>query len=143
MRMNLLVIVPTRSRPRQVKRLVKSFEGTTDKADLLFVIDGDDSSYKGTDWHGHGVAEISPRATLTQKLNKTVANVVDNYDAIMWLGDDHEFITEHWDTKLLDIIAEMGSGWVYPNNGRRVDVAETWLVTSDVTRELGYFANPI
>lgn len=142
--MSLIVIVPTRSRAANCRRLIKSFEKTADNADLLFVTDGDDDTYDGFNWHGHGAATISPRASLVQKLNKTAQNVVDSYDTVMWLGDDHVFVTEHWDTLMLKILDGMGgSGWVYPNDGRRADVPESWMVSADVIRELGYMANPM
>jgi hypothetical protein len=140
---NMICIVPTRTRPEQCGRLIKSFEETTDSAQLLFVVDGDDDSYEGFDWHGHGVAEVSPRASLTQKLNHTVKNVIDDYPEIMWQGDDHEFITPHWDSKVLEARAEWGSGWLYPNNGRRSDVPESWSTSRDVVEALGWYANPV
>ena len=102
--MSMIVIVPTRSRPEQCKRLIQSFEATTDNAQLLFVIDGDDPAYDGFDWQGHGCAEVNPRASLVQKLNHTAKNVIDQYDELMWQGDDHEFITPHWDTKMLEVV---------------------------------------
>ncbi len=141
---DLLVIVPTRTRPAQCVRLIESFEKTADDATLLFVTDSDDDSYDGMDWRGHRHAVLDPPATcLAQKLNNAVAGVIDYSGYIMWSGDDHVFVTEHWDTLMLGTLAEMGgSGWVYPANGRRADVPETWLVSSDITRELGWFANP-
>lgn len=138
-----LVIVPTRSRPAQCARLMKSFEETTDNADLLFVSDHDDPSYEGMDWQGHRHAEMAPRPTLVQKLNFTAKNELDSYEHIMWAGDDHVFATEHWDTLMLQALKDMGSGWVYPNDKRRSDVPEIWMCSSDVIRELGWFANPV
>jgi hypothetical protein len=139
---NMICVVPTRTRPEQCRRLIKSFEETTDAAQLLFVIDGDDDSYEGFDWHGHGVAVIDPRASLSQKLNHTVKNVLENYEEIFWQGDDHEFITNHWDTKILEARAEWGPGWLYPNNGRRSDVPESWSTSRGVVEVLGWYANP-
>lgn len=142
--MSLLVIVPTRTRPGQCARLIRSFEDTTHDADLLFVTDSDDDSYKDMDWHGfrHGV--MDPRGCLTEKLNKTVSLEIGNYDHIMWTGDDHVFETRDWDRLLLRALDEIGgSGWVYPANGRRSDVPETWLCSCDVVAELNWFANPV
>lgn len=141
--MNFIVVVPTRNRPAQCDRLIKSFEATTDNAQLMFVVDGDDESYDGFDWRGHGCAEMSPRASLTQKLNHTVKNILDDYEEIMWQGDDHEFMTPHWDTRLSEVRKAWGSGWLYPNNDRRSDVPETWTVSADVVRVLGWYANPV
>ena len=36
-----------------------------------------------------------------------------------------------------------GSGWVYPDDKRRNDVPEHWMVSSDVVKALGWFANPV
>lgn len=141
--MTLLVIVPTRKRPELCARLISSFDATTDKAELAFVTDDDDDSYKDFDFKGHASAELSPRGNLVQKLNKTAENVVNTYDHLMWLGDDHVFVTPHWDTKLLAALDDMGgSGWVYANDKRRADIPESWLVSSDVVKELGWLANP-
>lgn len=142
--MSMLVIVPTRTRPEQCAGLIDSFEKTTDNARLLFVTDGDDDSYDQMDWKGHEMAVMDPRGTLVEKLNQTVGELIDDgEDPIMWLGDDHVFVTEHWDTLMLEALRDLGgSGWVYPNDKRRADVPETWLVTRDVIRTLQWYANP-
>jgi hypothetical protein len=140
--MSMIVVVPTRGRPEQCKRLIKSFEENTDNATLLFVIDGDDKTYDGFDWQGHGCGEVNPRASLTQKLNHTVQQLLPDFDEIMWQGDDHTFETPHWDTKIAEVREEFGPGWLYPNNGRRSDVPETWTVSSDVVETMGWYANP-
>lgn len=142
--MSLLVIVPTRARKAQCERLIKSFEETADSAELIFAVDADDESYEGMDWAGHRVVTMNPRPNLVQKLNNVaVAAVKDGYDHVMWTGDDHEFVTRGWDTRLLDALDGMGgSGWVYPDNGRRRDVPETWLASADVIEALGWYANP-
>jgi hypothetical protein len=142
-KLSLLIVIPTRSRPAQCKRLIKSFEETDAQADLLFVTDGDDDSYEGFDWAGHENAVLSPRSSLSEKLNRSVMNLLDNYDYVGWFADDNVFVTHHWDDKLIDALDFIGSGWVYPNNGRRADVPESWVCTADVVRELGWFANPV
>jgi hypothetical protein len=141
--MSLLVIVPTRSRADKCTRLMESFEKTTDNADLLFASDADDDSYEGMDWRGHGHGVMDPRPTTVEKLNLTANAHVDDYDQIMWTGNDHVFVTPHWDSIMLGTLKDMGgSGWVYPDDKRRSDIPETWLCSSDVIRELGWFANP-
>lgn len=140
--MNYAVVVPTRSRPEQCKRLIESFEKTTDDAHLVFVTDDDDNSYDDFDWRGHGVGEMKPRANLVQKLNYTVQNLIDNVDEVMWVGDDHEFITPHWDTKMLLARNAWGPGWLYPNNHRRSDVPESWSTDVATIRSTGWYAPP-
>jgi len=141
--MSLLVIVPTRSRPAQCTRLIKSFDATADVAELLFVTDDDDPSYEDMDWGGHNHVVMSPRGNLVEKLNATVIGSAGDYEHLMWLGDDHVPVTAHWDTLMLKALEDIGgSGWVYPNNGRRADIPETWLVSADIVRMFGWFAYP-
>lgn len=142
--MSVLVIVPTRKRPEQVKRFIESFEATTDNAELLFVTDGDDESYKEFDWHGFGNAVLTPRGSVVEKLNFAAKEMADSYDHLMHLGDDCVFVTEHWDTLLVNALDNAGgSGWVYPDNKRRHDVPECWLVSTDIVKSTGWFLNPI
>lgn len=143
--MSLLVVVPTRGHVDECKRFIDSFDATVDNADLLFVLDGDDKSYAGFDWQGHTVATMSPRGSLTEKLNFAASQVIEAYDQLMYVPDDSVFVTEHWDTLLLDVLAAElgGSGIVYPNDLRRIDIPETWLISTDVLRTVGWFALPL
>jgi hypothetical protein len=143
--MTLLVIIPTRTRPGQCARLLESFRDTVKLADtdLMFVTDDDDDSYEEMDWGDalHGV--LSPRAFFTEKLNRTAMSHADLYDAIMYVGDDHVFVTPGWDAILLDALDRMGgTGWAYPDDRRRSDIPEIWLASTDLIRELGWFAPP-
>jgi len=137
-------MIPTRGRPEQCARLIESFEKTTDDADLLFLTDADDHSYDDMDWKGHACIITDPRPTVVQKLNNAALQFIDDYDRMVWYADDNEFVTPHWDTLMQKTLDEMGgSGWVYSYDHRRTDIPETWMVSSDITRELGWFANPV
>jgi hypothetical protein len=141
---SLLTIVPTRGRPEQCARLIESFDKTTDNADLLFVVDPDDNSYDNMDWKGHSVISMDPRGTMVQKLNHAAVSFIDDYDQMVWYADDNEFVSPHWDTLMLDTLKDMGgSGWVYSFDNRRTDIPETWLVSTDIVKEVGWFANPV
>src|SRR5215469_17060007 len=140
---SLLCIIPTRQRPDKVRRLIESFDKNTDKAELLFVTDPDDDSYDGFDWAGHATVKLEPRGTMVEKLNHAAVMFADDYDQFVWYADDNEFITPHWDTLMLDTLKEMGgSGWVYSFDRRRSDIPETWLVSADVMKMLGWLAPP-
>jgi hypothetical protein len=141
---DLLVIVPTRGRRGQCERLLKSFTETATCADLLFVLDPDDTeTYAGMDWGEAAVAELAPREYLSGKLNKTALAMADVYGVLMFAGDDVVFRTEAWDRIMLATLEDMGgSGWVYPDDKRRSDVPEHWMCSSDVVKALGWFANP-
>lgn len=141
--MSLLTIIPTRGRPEKVTALIKSFNDKTDGADLLFVIDPDDPSMEDFDFQGHSAMVLDPRGSMVQKLNYAAGKFLDDYDRMVWYADDNEFVTDHWDTLMEKTLDEMGgSGWVYSYDHRRTDIPETWMVSTDVVRELGWFANP-
>ena len=147
---DLLVMVPTRGRRAQCERLLASFRETASPAtDILFILDPDDTAYEGMDWGDAPRAVLDPRAYLTGKLNKTAEAVVDSYDVLMWVGDDCEFQpptqegAPAWDVAMLAALEDLGgSGWVYADDKRRADVPEHWMVSSDVVKALGWFANP-
>lgn len=142
---DLLVICPTRGRRTQVERLLKSFtEMTTlDTTDLVFVLDDDDESYKDMDWGPANYGVLSPRDSLTGKLNRTADAHVDAYDALMFVADDHVFETPGWDDMMLRQLADMdGKGMLYPDDKRRNDVPEIIMISSNIVKVLGHFAEP-
>ena len=142
---DLLVMVPTRGRRAQCERLLKSFTETATCADLLFILDPDDlDTYAEMDWGPATTAILEPREYLTGKLNKTALAMADLYPVLMWLGDDCVFETPGWDALMLATLEKDlgGHGWVYPDDNRRIDVPEHYMVSSDVVQALGWFANP-
>lgn len=147
---DLLVMVPTRRRRAQCERLLGSFRETaSETTDILFITDPDDDSYEGMDWGDAVQAVLDPREFLTGKLNKTALAMADVYDVLMWVGDDCVFRPPAqedgpaWDRIMLGALEDMGgSGWVYADDKRRSDVPEHWMCSSDVVKELGWFANP-
>lgn len=147
MTLSLLTMVPTRWRRENCERLLKSFTETTDSADLVFITDADDDSYEDMDW---GVATNATldmgreRVGTTAKVNALVSAAVDEYDALMYIGDDHLFSTEHWDTILLGKLEDKmgGTGMIYGDDKRRTDIPEMIIITSDIVRALGHFAEP-
>jgi hypothetical protein len=141
---SLVVVVPTRGRRKMCEQLLESFRECTDDADLLFITDPDDrETYEGMDWKGAEYGELSPRAPLSGKLNHAADLLADTYDAMMFCGDDHIFRTPHWDTIMLGVLAGMGgTGMVYPDDKRRIDIPEIVMISSDVVKTLGFFAVP-
>ena len=139
-------MVPTRGRRAQCERLLESFTATATCADLLFILDPDDlDTYAEMDWGPATTAILEPREYLVGKLNKTALAMADLYDVLMWAGDDCVFETPGWDKLMLATLEKDlgGCGWVYPDDKRRIDVPEHWMVSSDVVKALGWFANPV
>ena len=141
---DLLVMVPTRGRRARCERLLEAFTETATCSDLLFILDADDQeTYAGMDWGVASAAVLEPREYLTGKLNKTATAMADLYPVLMWLADDCVPETPGWDKLLLGTLADLGGhGWVYPDDKRRSDVPEHWMVSSDVVQALGWFAPP-
>lgn len=140
---DLLVMCPTRGRRQQCERLLKSFTETTalDTTDLVFITDGDDDSYADMDWGIANHGTLTPRDSLTGKLNRTADAHVDAYSVLMFVGDDHVFETEGWDDIMLRMLAGMGgTGMIYPDDKRRSDVPEIIMISSDIVKMLGQFA---
>ena len=148
---DLLVMVPTRGRREQCERLLETFTATATCADLLFILDPDDAAYDGMQWGEAATCVLEPREYLSGKLNKTGMAMAGLYPVLMWCGDDHVFKTPGWDKIMLGTLKGMGScdrcrpggprdcaghGWVYPDDKRRSDVPEIYMVSSDVVKAL-------
>ena len=139
----LLVIVPARG--RRCERLLESFTATKtlESTEIMVVTDGDDTgTWEGMDWGAAAHACLDPREHVTGKLNKTATAMAGMYDVVMRAADDCVFSTPGWDEVMLAALEDMGgSGWVYPDD-KRGGVPETWMCSSDVVRELGWFTPP-
>lgn len=143
--MSLLCVVPTRNRRANCERMLKSFTETAgEDTDILFVTDPDDQdTYKDMDWGGALHAIMEPRGSFITKLNHGADAFIDVHDAFFAIGDSNVFITPGWDEIMLAKLQDMGgSGWVYPENGRRRDIPESWLASADVVKELNWLAPP-
>jgi hypothetical protein len=146
----MLIIVPTRSRPENVAKVVDAWESTgafDDGAHLLFAYDLDDQKapeYRNALHHhkersgvfGTSVAEWMP---MVHKLNRAAsAALMAPYFAIGFAGDDHLPRTRGWAGRYMDALAEMGTGIVSCPDGYRPDQLPTqWAMTSDIVRALG------
>ena len=141
----LLVMVPTRGRRAQCERFMKTFQETSDleKTTLVFVTDSDDDAYQDMDWGIASAMLVEPREFLVKKLNIAAMKFLDDYRVLMFAGDDHVFDTPGWDRLMLAELDEMGgTGMVYPDDKRRNDIPEIVMISSDIVRELGWFAGP-
>lgn len=145
----MLIIVPTRSRPENVAKVVQAWEDTgafDDGAELLFAWDADDprgAEYgleireAGLDAHSACISEWHP---MVHKLNY-VASGETEYDspfAIGFAGDDHLPRTRGWVGRYISALTEMGTGIVSCTDGYRTDQLPTqWAMTTDIVRALG------
>lgn len=141
----ILVMIPTRGRRKQVERLLESHAENTGKAaELVFILDPDDEeTYDGVDWGDSLAGVMSPRGSLAEKLNRTAADFADDYDALMLVRDDCVFATPQWDELLAEALEAFGgTAMIQPDDRKRDDIPEIVLISSDIVKELGWFANP-
>ena len=145
----LIVIVPTRSRPQSLPLVVQAWEDThafDDGAQLWFAPDQDDPAideYQAVFPPGHdGVRMgISPEwQPMVHKLDRVARAVVSwNPDlfAVGFAGDDHRPRTPHWVRAYLDALRVRGTGIVHGDDGYQTgNIPTEWAMTADIVRAL-------
>lgn len=100
--MDIAVIVPTRGRPRNARRLVNYFYDKLAQAGhthLIFGVDDDDpfkDEYLQLRLGGVNVV-VGPRLRMAGTLNAIARDVCNDYDILGFMGDDHLPRTKGWD----------------------------------------------
>lgn len=145
----MLIIVPTRSRPESVAKVVRAWEETHAfrHADLCFSYDMDDPHFAAysqalleSDAPGDATRWVHCPSwkPLVPKLNTAAMLHRDQYFAIGFAGDDHLPRTHGWAARYLEALIEMGTGIVScPDGYRDDDLPTQWAMTADIVRALG------
>lgn len=146
---DLVTIVPTRSRPEAVERVVEAWQATRafdEGAELLFVVDRDDprcAEYRAaliTCPIGVSSAYADVWRPLVPKLNTIATSLaVGKYAyAIGFAGDDHLPRTVGWVGRYLAALRRLGTGIVYCDDGYQgANIPTQWAMTADLVRSLG------
>lgn len=141
----ILIIVPSRSRPQNVERMLKAWTDTNawEVADLRFDIDLDDPKYDqyvdvlSGDERARYATWNHWRPSM-HKLNRAAAQEADQYFALGFMGDDHCPETVGWAQEWLAALTELGTGIVYSADGIQDEKLPTqWAMTSDIVRAFG------
>lgn len=146
--MNTLLVVPSRNRPQNIKRLYDALIFTDSQLDLLVGIDNDDTfieEYKNiveelSNFNIKIQLRIGPRKKFAQTINDMVMELYKQYEFIIFVGDDHLPITWQWDEKYRNALRELKVGVVYGNDlvmGEHI--ATEWAITSNIVEALGYY----
>lgn len=141
---DLLIITPTRGRPRGAQRLIDAVaETATAETDLFLGIDDDDSSYGCLTGRFDSVR--GPRDTCGGWTNKVAAERASRYRAVASIGDDHEPLTRGWDSMLLGAIDNMGgAGFAYGDDTIQGPAVPTAVVIStNIITALGWVFQPM
>ena len=142
----LMMVVPSRSRPQNVERLVDAFSatGAFEVCSLRIDVDADDPAFGG---YEALVPALPPGARLAVghrwrplvwKLNRAARQEQHSYFAMGFMGDDHLPRTQHWAQRYLDDLMDLGTGIVYGDDGYQGENTPTqWAMTTDIVRALG------
>lgn len=145
---DLVTVVPTRSRPESVERVVEAWQATgafDEGAELLFVVDRDDprcDDYRAvliTCREGVSAAYADTWRPLVPKLNRIALSMaLGRYAfAIGFAGDDHLPRTPGWVGRYLGALYSARTGIVYCDDGYQgANIPTQWAMTSDIVRAL-------
>jgi hypothetical protein len=136
----LLVIVPSRKRPKACAELLTEFLKTSEDAEIIFGLDDDDKSQFPTEVLE--AAEINPRLRMGGTLNLLANRYADKYDYLGFMGDDHRPRTQGWDRILCDAIGDK-PGVAYGDDllqGANLPTAV--VLSSSIVRKIGYMVPP-
>lgn len=135
------MLVPSRGRPGNIKRLVEA-SARTCRADtvIAFGFDMDDPELVANLKAADGCFTSNrPRMGLAAWTN-TLAALHMDAPALCSIGDDMIPVTDGWDERLL---AACGTaGMAYPEDRRRNDIPEVIVITTNIVRALGWFCLP-
>lgn len=143
---DLAIIVPTRSRPGNIERVISAWDFTNawDHAGLVIVVDEDDPHYQAyVDLIDPAVCPIRLFSVpvwmpMVHKLDLAARELAELYWAVGFAGDDHLPQTIGWAERYLAVLRELGTGMVYGDDGYQgAKLSTEWAITSDVVRALG------
>jgi predicted O-methyltransferase YrrM len=152
----LAIIVPTRGRPENIRKVIGAWDFTNawDVADLVLAADSDDPEIQGyrdvaeefLDGCPDGtpsplrLVEMAVWMPMVAKLNMVAKDEAEGgrYFAVGFAGDDHLPRTIDWAKRYLTVLHELGSGMVFGDDGYQgAKLSTEWAVTADVVRRLG------
>lgn len=150
----LAVVVPTRGRPENVRKVISAWDFTNawDSADLVLAVDADDPEIRGyrdlfeehrhpdTDEPLFSIVVQDVWRPMVHKLDRVAVALAESrtYFAVAFAGDDHLPQTIGWAARYLTVLHELGTGMVYGDDGYQGSKLSTeWAVTADAVRTLG------
>jgi hypothetical protein len=158
----MLVVVPSRGRPKNIERLVRAWKTTHAEAQLVVLVDSDDpeliayTKIEMPDRHSGVLAfppPDGPGPHMAQVLDHGVMMLIRHpYQTSMneivgFMGDDHEPQTPYWD-KIIErtLTPDAGAGpfgIAYGDDGIQGEIIPTAVfISRNIIEALGYFCPP-
>ena len=143
----LLAVVPSRSRPADVARLIAAVKSTATLTEVAFGFDADDPELEASVAAAREAAfasvRIGPRQSQTAWANAIAVPAAGRFQAVALLSDDNVPLTPGWDDRMLAVLSEPGvfmtaAEDLSGNSGRPSHIA----MSSRAVRALGWIAEP-
>lgn len=141
----LVIIVPSRGRPQQMREFLKQWHRTKSNSWVALCVDDDDETlnrYPLNAPHWPAVYK-GPRRGLAWWTNQMAIHFAwDGVFAVASVGDDHR-LEGDWEAQILGALHEMGTGIVYGDDGFQGENRPTaCFMTADIVRTLGWMCVP-
>lgn len=135
------LLVPTRGRPRNARRLYDSLVETTSNASVMFFVDEDDPFLEAyLDMLPEGRVAIGESNRLGPWLN--IASRNTSAQIVGFVGDDVISRTPEWDQIVRKHFVE--NAIMYPNDGWQGEGLPTSVfMDAGIVRDLGYMVHPL
>ena len=138
---DLLVIVPSRARPHNLRRLLRAWLDTEATADLIVCVDDDDPFLPEYLALSLPLLTVGPRQGLVAWTNEAALEFADQYRFLGSLGDDHVPRTVGWDQRLCASLERVT--FAYGDDLIQHEALPTaCLMRSEVVTKLGYMCPP-
>jgi hypothetical protein len=107
----IAILVPIRGRLSLLKKMVKSWEDTTQgNSVIIFGIDDDDRTYdEFIKEYGHDdrfIFEIGERTTSLKWLNRLAIMYCEKFEYLAFFEDDCTFVKSGWENKIIDTLSK-------------------------------------
>ena len=137
---DLLVLVPSRGRPKNQERFLEYFFKNSTVSDVCFILDFDDeSNYLRFD---NVIYEVGEPLMLNEKLNIVSKKYCNDYKFISFIGDDHLLQTYAWDKMLINPLSKK-IGISYGNDlYKKEELPTCSVISSEIIKRIGYMAPP-
>lgn len=149
---DLAVLVPSRGRPENLRRLIEAVHQTAKaRTHVIAGVDEDDPRLKDyielrrtVTLPSDTIHTSALRRNLVEWTNHLAHLTEGSYAYYASLGDDMVPKTPGWDAKLIGAIEEDfgGTGIAYPWDGIRDDIPEAYVLSADLPRMLGWVMLP-
>ena len=140
----MVVLVPSRTRPGNIARLLQAWADTGATADLVVLVDDDDpdlDEYRAVCAGSVADLVVGPRQRIGPLVDHHAVALAATFDVVAFMGDDHCPRTPGWDEKILDASGPWSV--VYGDDLlQRQNLATAVFMGGALVRELGYFNVP-